>query len=462
MRRSISNLFGASSRERIARALAEDGKKSVWPMVDQAIVSLGNFAINIFLARYLARLGRLSEYGEFGLLFDLMLFLNGIHAALVIYPLTLRGAALDRAGVKRLMSICIGITIAAMPLVAGIAGVTAALLHHDIRVGAWCGLALILWQAQETTRKTLMAELRFRGAIVGDAVSYLGQLACVFTLAKTGHLSLLTTYQCMAVTSAIAFGLQAWQVGLVPVSLASAISFARDAWSLGRWVLLSNLSNLFTGTLFTANFMYWAGKEACGIAAAINNLLRLANPLLIVVGSVIAPHAVRARARGVRAAAKVSLRFAALGAFILTPYLALLIVAPKFAIRFAYGENAVYLSFAYVLIMIACQNFIGYWAAAASTFLNAVEKSRDAFNGQLTFAITMVVLGMPMTAIFHYPGAAISGLIAASLQLAVVTHAAYRLLRSERSCHARSMQAVESSSSLFSTAEQVTGQLNAP
>jgi O-antigen/teichoic acid export membrane protein len=431
MSRLIANLLSPSFRDRLVRALAEDGKKSVWPMIDQAIVSLGNFAINIFLARYLAHHGRLSEYGEFGLLFELMLFLNGIQAALVIYPLTVRGAALDREGVKCLMSICLGITIAAMPIVAGIVGLTAGLLHGNIHAGIWCALALIVWQAQETTRKALMAELRFRGAIIGDAVSYLGQLVCVFALAQTGQLSLVTTYQCMAITSAIAFGIQAWQVGIVPVSIASMKDFAREAWQIGRWVLWSNLSSLFTGTLFTANFMFWAGKEMVGVAAALNNLLRLANPLIIVIASIIAPHAVRARVHGIRAAAKVAIRFALLGGVILMPYLALLMVAPKFAIRVAYGENAVYLAFAYVLVIVSCYNVVAYWNAAVSTFLNAVERSRDAFKGQLTYTLVMVFVGMPMTAIFSYPGAAISGLSAAILQFAVVLYGAQRLLASE-------------------------------
>jgi O-antigen/teichoic acid export membrane protein len=431
MRSSITNLLSRRAGRRIARALAEDGKKSVWPMVDQGIVSLGNFAINIFLARYLARLGRLAEYGEFGLLFDLMLFLNGIHAALIIYPLTVRGAALDRAGLKGLMSVCLTITFGAMPIVGGIVGLTAAILHHDLQVGIWSGIALVLWQAQETTRKTLMAELRFRAAIAGDAISYLGQFTCVCLLARSGQLSLLTTYQCMATTSALALALQAWQVGMATVSIAQVFGFARQAWSMGRWILWGNVSNLFTGTLSTANFMFWAGKELVGVAAAINNLLRLANPLLIVIGSLITPHVVRARNRGTKAAAKVALRFALLGAALLMPYLAVLIVVPKFAVRLAYGENAVYLSFAYVLVIIACQSAVAYWAAAASTFLNAVEKSRDAFKGQMAYAIIMVVLGMPMTAIFHYPGAAISGLFAASIQCGIVFFAVRRLLQSK-------------------------------
>ena len=216
----------------------------------------------------------------------------------------MRAAQLDRAGISRLASICMLLTLVAIPFTGGAVGITAGLLSHYSMVGLWAAIALMAWQLQETTRRGLMAELRFRDAIWGDAVSYMGQAAGVLLLAYYDKLSLQTTYQVMALTSALATAVQATQLKLGPAPIADIVAFARQGWVLGRWVLVANLSTLVTGTTFTANFMYWAGKEIVGIAYAINNLFRLVNPLMFSITSLIMPHSARALREqgGIRAA----------------------------------------------------------------------------------------------------------------------------------------------------------------
>ena len=88
-------------------------RRSVWALADQGIVSLGNCATNVMLARSLA----VAEFGIFALLLEAMLFLNSLQAALVIYPLSVRGAILDREGLRRLAGSCLMLTLAlALPL----------------------------------------------------------------------------------------------------------------------------------------------------------------------------------------------------------------------------------------------------------------------------------------------------------------------------------------------------------
>ncbi|HMB94992.1 MAG TPA: hypothetical protein VKK61_03035, partial [Tepidisphaeraceae bacterium] len=87
-----------SKKGDVARALAQDSRRSFWAFADQGIVSLGNFGINIVLARHFAQTSDLTDYGKFWVLMELILFLNGVQAALLIYPLSVRGAVLDRRG----------------------------------------------------------------------------------------------------------------------------------------------------------------------------------------------------------------------------------------------------------------------------------------------------------------------------------------------------------------------------
>ena len=52
-------------------------------LLDQAIVSFGNFALGVYLARRMPAAG----YGAFSFILSVVVFLNTIHQAFVIYPL---------------------------------------------------------------------------------------------------------------------------------------------------------------------------------------------------------------------------------------------------------------------------------------------------------------------------------------------------------------------------------------
>ncbi len=73
----------------------------LWALLDQSVVSLGSVLTSILLARYLTS----DTFGMAVLLIAGMLFLNTIHASLIVYPLSVHGARLrgvnsrDYAGV---------------------------------------------------------------------------------------------------------------------------------------------------------------------------------------------------------------------------------------------------------------------------------------------------------------------------------------------------------------------------
>jgi O-antigen/teichoic acid export membrane protein len=139
---------------------------SVWSVTDQAVVSLGTFLTSIALARHL----RPSDYGAYGALLAALLFLNGVHTSLVTSPLSVRGAAVDRATLGRYSTVSVLFTLAlAVPsgllLLAASAGVGGSSLW------IWAPASLVLWQVQETMRRSLMCGLGHRRAVWGAASS---------------------------------------------------------------------------------------------------------------------------------------------------------------------------------------------------------------------------------------------------------------------------------------------------
>lgn len=403
-------------RKEIGRTLLADSKRSFWAMADQGVVSLGNFGVNIALARHFEHQHDLAGFGAYWVLMELMYFLNGIQGALVTYPLTVRGAVLDQPGLGKLTTQSLAMTLLGGPMMILALMATGLVIHLPLTVGLWAGVAIVIWQLQETTRRALMSQMRFRAACVGDAISYGGQFLAVVCLAVWGHLDVPRTFQAIAVTSALGCLFQAAQLGLRTTRIGEIVAFARHGWEVGKWLLLGNLTSLFSGALFNWNLAYWAGLEVLGVYYALFNLIRPAHPLAFAVATLVTPHAARTRKEeGMERAKRISLRLSLLGALLLLPFLGVLIVMPKFSLALAYGWESSYLEYSVMVQLAAIAAVFVYAGTAAGAFLNGIERTRETFFSQAIYAVAFVVLVMPLTAFFGLSGAFLGRLLAAVL-----------------------------------------------
>jgi O-antigen/teichoic acid export membrane protein len=398
-------------------------------MFDQGVVSLGNFAVAFLLARCFARQGDIASFGAYGILMGLILFLNGVQAAMVVYPLTVRGAATsERRELGRMSGMSVLLTLMTWPVMGLCVLGAAAGWKLPVIAGVWAAVAMGAWQIQETLRRALMAHLRFRAAVIGDCITYVGQFLCVALLAWRGSLSLITTFQAIALATGVGALVHAALVGLANASWRELRAFAHDCWRLGAWILLGNITSLFTLTLFEWNIVYWHGQEMLGVYLAISNLLRLANPLSFAIATLIMPHAVRARGEeGMLRAKRVLYRFGALGVILLTPYLGLLLVAPKFSLAIFYGWGSAYEQHALALQVLTIATALTYGATVIGAFLNAIELGRYTFIAQIVYAAGFVAIGMPLTALYGLIGAAVGWFVASVLQAAISAWYAMRL-----------------------------------
>ena len=71
-----------------------------WPLVDQAVVSIGTFVINLILARNLPQ----AEYGVFALLISVFLTFQLLNASLIFHPLIFGLSAAEGRMPARLVS----------------------------------------------------------------------------------------------------------------------------------------------------------------------------------------------------------------------------------------------------------------------------------------------------------------------------------------------------------------------
>ncbi|MBC8107496.1 MAG: hypothetical protein H7Z14_12965 [Anaerolineae bacterium] len=392
-------------------------RRGFWPMVDQAVVSIGNFLTVIVVARGLQDK---NDYGMFGVILEFMFFLNNFQSGLITYPLTVKGAVVDEQGLKRLtmastmLTILLGLPLIIITLIVGGA-------IGKLALGSTAATAVVIWQIKETSRRGLWAHFRHKDSILGDAISYLGQALGVWILWRLGNLTLVNVFGVMAMTHMLAAIVQAIQIGVAPVAMRDLPQIMRDFWKTGRWVALTTLSSIAGSVCGSwALWLFHSGSQVADFFA-IGNLLKLCNPVLSSIGGLITPAAAARYAQaGMREAKRTAFRYAMLGLAMLAPYLLFIVIVPAVAMKVTYGSNTHFLGQENALRGCAIGYFFIFAIGAMTAFLNGVHKARYAFFGQLSASILQFVTVLPLNIMFGLNGYVWGGVMLASIQLLIL------------------------------------------
>ena len=386
------------------------GQAGGWALVDQGVVSLGNFLTSLLLARFLPQ----ETFGVYALLFGLMLAANQLHSAAVVYPLLLQGAVADRRAMRRLASVSLAYSLALAPLTGIALGVATILLNVP---GTWLGAAVALtcWQAQETTRRILMAKLRHRAALWGDSLSYLGQALAVLCLGMRGSLALNAAFGIIAATSALAALVQVLQSGLGSCTVQDIAQHIKRTFGVGGGVLTGHIALAVSMQTFPWALGLSRGPSAAASYQAIANVLGLAHPIMFGVGNLMLPSVARINAiGGARRAMRGAIRQAGEGAILLTPVFAGILFWSSQILRAFYGPGSPYMGLTRELRVFVAVYIVMYIAQAATSTLNGLGRVREASISHVCGAGAAVALGIPASALLGLAGG-IGGALASNV-----------------------------------------------
>lgn len=358
-----------------------------WSMVDQGIVSAGNFATTILLARALLP----AEYGIYALLLALMLFMVSVHSALVAYGLSLQGAAGTDAELRPLVGGSVVLT-AGLGTALGMATGATALFFHRASAAPWIFLAVLFWLLQETTRRALMSRLQHRLATWGDALSYLGQAACITVLFVLHRLTLASAFVAIAMTSAAGCAVQAAQLKLTFADCRGALRLVPRFWAVGRWALLAQIAQGFVGQAVLWILALGGLTEVASFQAVLN-LLRVTNPVAFAIGSVVLPAVAAVPQTNPAAGLRIARRYGVLGGLILLPYLGVIFIFPHWTLRLLYGAGSAYAGLGAELRVIVLVPVFGYVGHILGMYYFAVSRSDVVFRCLLISAVTTVISG---------------------------------------------------------------------
>jgi O-antigen/teichoic acid export membrane protein len=274
----------------VSRRMRQVARRAGWGVADQALSSLTNFAVGVFVARQLGP----AEFGAFSLAFATYLFaLNGSRG-LATDPLTVRFSDVPVASWRHAAAAATG-TAAAVGVLLGLGCLLAAVVLDNTLGLAFLSLGLMLpgLMLQDSWRYTFFAARRGRDAFLNDLVwaLFLGPFLAVVMLTGHGHVQWFVFAWGAAATFAGLFG--AVQAGLLP-RLSQVGAWLRTHRDLGVRYLSENITFSAATQLRLYGLGAIAGLAAVGALRGAELLLGPVNLIMMGIGSLMAvPEAAR-------------------------------------------------------------------------------------------------------------------------------------------------------------------------
>src|SRR5271166_2740263 len=266
------------------------GRRLGWGVADQAVSSITNFAVNIYIARELGAV----QYGAFGLAYVTYGFALNASRGLATDPLLVRYSDAAPSAWRRAVATCtgtaltVGLTIGACILVT-----TARLAFLAL------GLTLPGLLLQDSWRFSFFALGRGGRAFLNDTIWTAALIPALVLLRMTGHSNVFWFVFAWGATATLGAAIGPWQAGVIP-RLAGAWRWVSRTIDLGPRYLVEGTANSASAQLRNYGIGFALGLAAVGYLQAANTLM---GPIMVVffgMGLVTLPEAARILRRSPR------------------------------------------------------------------------------------------------------------------------------------------------------------------
>jgi O-antigen/teichoic acid export membrane protein len=278
------------------RFIREASHRISWGVADQAMSSLSNFAVNIFIARTLGAV----QYGAFGLAYVTYGFALNASRGLATDPLLVRFSGTELPTWRRAAAKCTG-TAAMVGLATGLCVLVAAGILTGTARLAFLALGLTLpgLLLQDSWRYSFFALGRGSQAFLNDTVWTVAVLPALLVLRMTGHATVFWFVFAWGGAAAVAAAVGPLQARVVP-KLPSVWEWVPGHRDLGPRYLAEGTANSASSQLRNYGLGLLLGLAAVGYVQAASTLM---GPFMVIffgMGLVLLPEAARILRRSPR------------------------------------------------------------------------------------------------------------------------------------------------------------------
>jgi O-antigen/teichoic acid export membrane protein len=277
--------------------LARQGARRLgWGVADQAVSSITNFAVNIYIARELGAV----QYGAFGLAYVTYGFALNASRGLATDPLLVRFSGMNIPVWRRAVRSCTG-TAAFVGLALGACVLGAAALLSGTTRLAFIALGLTLpgLLLQDSWRFAFFALGRGSQAFLNDVFWAVAMVPALVVLKLTGHADVFWFVFAWGAAATAAAAIGPLQARVAP-GLSRAAGWLWRQRDLGPRYLAEGASNSGAVQLRTYGLGFILGLAALGYLQAANTLMGPLQILIFGMGLVALPEAARILRRSPR------------------------------------------------------------------------------------------------------------------------------------------------------------------
>jgi O-antigen/teichoic acid export membrane protein len=271
------------------RRLRKASRRLSWGVADQAMSSVSNFAVNIYIAR---TLGAVS-YGAFALAYVTYGFAVNASRGLGTDPLLVRFSGTNTPTWRQAVASCTG-TATVVGVVTGACALVAGVLFSGTTRLAFLALGLTLpgLLLQDSWRFAFFAHGRGRQAFLNDTIWTVTLLPALVYLRRTGHANVFWLVLAWGAAAAVAAAVGPLQARVLP-KVTDAWSWVSKHRDLGPRYLAEGTLNSSQSQLRNYGVGLILGLAAVGYVQAASTLM---GPFMVIffgMGLVLLPEAAR-------------------------------------------------------------------------------------------------------------------------------------------------------------------------
>ena len=282
----------ASQTRRLSRVLSQlqrAGRGLSWGVADQAVSSLSNFAVNIYIARLLGA----EQYGVFGVVYVTYAFALNASRGLVTDPLMVRFSHVDRPTWRRVVAGCAGTAVSIGLVLGAVVLLAAAVMGGSLGLGLVAlAVALPGLLLQDCWRFAFFSCGRGSQAFLNDLIWLAVVIAALVGLQRAHLTNVFLSVLVWGGAATLAAAIGILQAGVIP-RLTRTWQWLSRQRDLGFRYMAEGTTNSASSQLRTYGIGLLLGLAAVGYVQAATTLVAPVVVLVNGTGLILLPEATR-------------------------------------------------------------------------------------------------------------------------------------------------------------------------
>ena len=257
--------------------------------LDQMLVSGSNFVLGIILARSLG----VEGYGQFALLWLIVLFFSSLQLAYIISPMLTLGSKKSLSILDKYLS-----TMVSLQLVFSLFLMCALYLFFEIAIyfdERWniddmkltIMLATLFFLIQDFIRRYFIIKVQYFRLLFIDSIAYIGQIMMIVYFIYTNSLDLANVFLAISLSFGISLVLGYSQIKRVSTkNIYKRLLFLKN-WKFSKWLVYSAVLQWGSGNFFILAAGAILGSWSVGVIRVMQNTMGIFHVLFIALENIL-------------------------------------------------------------------------------------------------------------------------------------------------------------------------------